>query len=523
MLRSTRLQDVSIRQSFGERIRLQFLEIIIPKEPVMGTTPQNVYVTLTALLATATLVACGGGSSNSTSAPAAQVAEAGQPVVNKILVDDVEVSKATYKVYSVKDDIGTLSDTPLASEADEKRLPHVLLLESQTGSSAPLRAAFVDRGEYALSAAIPLSDLKSCYKDLFATVKTFHPSWGRDAIAARLNDLDMTVDEVCGQVQTSGLSMKDYIILMDKVSDYWPNQKNIDGEVVMFFKNIGVKPSTFQQALTDNGYTWDMFLKRVSGREKGISEFYSLYEQSSLTLTPFLKYYMETATQPKLLAAAKNQLKLMAAWLGKDVRPQVTALVEPKKVLAAAGDSWKTFNDNAQKTFDVFSQYFNMAKVIWSVVENSAGSAEVKNNLAQNYILSKNDTNAMNYYGSTLSNSKKVSFVGDTYAFKMWENYRVDAYLSCRYGAKNDSQPGQWIPDISMKIPRAEAGWSVIGGYEVNANAVAGSIYNNGTATAPIPGMDVTMQVSAKNFTTVRNEYTFSCTGDKGASLLVQP
>ncbi len=94
----------------------------------MGTKPQNVHVKLTALLATATLAACGGGSSNSTSAPAAQVAEAGQPVVNKILVDDVEVSKATYKVYSVSDEVGTLSDTPLATEADEKRLPHVLLL-----------------------------------------------------------------------------------------------------------------------------------------------------------------------------------------------------------------------------------------------------------------------------------------------------------------------------------------------------------------------------------------------------------
>lgn len=490
----------------------------------MRINPQNVYVKLSTLLATATLAACGGGSNNSTSAPAAQVAEAGQPVVNKILVDDVEVSKATYKVYSVRDEVGTLSDTPLATEADEKRLPHVLLLESQTdSSSALLRATYADKGVPALAAAMPLSDLKSCYKDLFATVKTFHPTWGRDEIAARLNDLDMTVDEVCGQVQTSGLSMRDYIVLMDKVSDYWPNQKNIDGEVVIFFINIGVKPSTFQQALIDNGYTWDQFLKRVSDRDKGITEFYSLYEQSSLTLTPFLKYYMETATQPKVLAAAKNQLKLMAAWLKKDLRPQVTAAVEPNRVVAAAGDSWQTFNENAQKTFDVFSQYFNMAKVIWNIVENSAGSAEVKNNLAQNYILSKNDANAMNYYGSTLSNSKKVSFVGETYAFKMWENYRVDAYLSCRYGAKNDSQPGQWIPDISMKIPRIEAGWSAIGGYEVNANAVAGSIYNNGTPNAPIPGMDVTMQVSAKNFTTVRNEYTFTCTGDKGASLQAQP
>lgn len=485
----------------------------------------NVYIKLSTLLATATLAACGGGSNNSTSAPTAQVAEAGQPVVNKILVDDVEVSKTTYKVYSVKDDVGTLSDTPLANEAEEKRLPHVLLLESQTGSSASaLRASYTDTTEFVdLLAPIPLSDLKSCYKDLFATVKTFHPTWGRDAIAARLNDLDMTVDEVCGQVKTSGLSMKDYIVLMDKVSDYWPNQKSIDGEVVMFFKNIGVKPSTFQQALADNSYTWDQFLKRVSDRDKGITEFYSLYEQSPLTLTPFLKYYMETATQPKVLAAAKNQLKLMTAWLIKDLRPQVTAAVEPNRVVAAAGDSWQTFNENAQKTFDVFSQYFNMAKVIWSIVENSAGSAEVKNNLAQNYVLSKNDTNALNYYGSTPSNSKKVSFVGEAYAFKMWENYRVDAYLSCRYGAKNDAQPGLWIPDISMKIPKIEAGWSILGGYKINANAVAGSIYNNGTPNAPIPGMDVTMQVSAENWKTIRNEYTFTCTGDKGASLLAQP
>ena len=473
------------------------------------------------------LAGCGGGSSSdNSSSNNVQTAEAGQQVVNKVLVEDVEVSKATYRVYSVRDDVGTLSDVPLDKAEEEKLLPHVVILENQTGASLPLaRATYADLGSVApaVSTVIPLAELKTCYRDLFATVKASHPTWGRDAVAARLNDLDMTVDEVCGQVQTSGLSMTDYIGLMDKISYYWPNDKNIDGEAVIFFKNIGVKPVTFQQALTDNGYTWDVFLKRLSGRDKGISEFYSLYEQSTLELKPFLKYYMETATQPTVVAVAKSQLKLATAWLAKGLNPLWVALLEPKKRVASANDSWKNFNENAAKTFDVFSQYFGMAKVIWAIVEKSAGSVEVKNNLPQNYILAKNDTNPINYYGSTAANSKKVSFVGDTYAFGLWENYRVDTYLYCRYGAKNDTQPGLWIPEISIKIPKTEASWSVIGGYEINANAVAGNIYNNGTPNAPIPGMDVTIQLSAKNFTTVRNEYTFSCAADKGPSLLVQP
>ena len=178
------------------------------------------------LIALASLTACGGGSSDSNNTTSANgtttKAEAGQPYIVKTLVNDQEVSATTYKVYSVSDDQGTLSDKPLA-QSEEEKLPHVLILQSTSGA-AP-QAAIARYAEPTsvpqLSAAIPLSDVFTCYKDLFSTVKALKPALKtRDQIAQRLADFDVTVDEICTQIPSSGLSMTEYVTLFDKITDY---------------------------------------------------------------------------------------------------------------------------------------------------------------------------------------------------------------------------------------------------------------------------------------------------------------
>lgn len=471
------------------------------------------------LIALASLTACGGGSSDSNNTTPANgtttKAEAGQPYIVKTLVNDQEVSATTYKVYSVSDDQGTLSDKPLA-QSEEEKLPHVLILQSTSGA-AP-QAAIARYSESAsvpqLSAAIPLNDVFTCYKDLFSTVKTLKPALKtRAQIAQRLADFDVTVDEICTQIPSSGLSMTEYVSLFDKITDYWPNVTDIDGKAARFFMNIRVRPITFQQALIDNGYTWDNFLKRISGRANGLDEFYRLYEESDLAIKPFLAYYMETATQPKLIAQAKNHVKLLGALIGNALIPSAMA-----QTTESCTSSVDNFVDCSNKILNIGGQYWEIAKVAWSIVQNSAGTATIDRTNPQSYLVSASDSATVNYYGAKESFSDKVSFVGETYAFGLWENYRVDMIAVCDYDAKHKTIPGQWMPNIGIKTPVVNASWGLGKGYKVDGKVLASNAVNRGTVENPIPSIDLTMQMTAKAYSTVNKDYVFNCRGDTGAS-----
>ena len=352
-------------------------------------------------MASLAMIGCGSGSDNSNNAASANgtsnKAEAGQPYIVSTLVNDQKVSASTYKVYSVSDDQGTLSDKPLA-QSEEEKLPHVLILQSTSGS-AP-QAAIARYAEptsvQQLSAAIPLSDVFTCYKDLFSTVKTLKPALKtRAQIAQRLADFDVTVDEICTQIPSSGLSMTEYVSLFDKITDYWPSVTDIDGKAARFFMNIRVRPITFQQALIDNGYTWDSFLKRISGRTDGLDEFYRLYEESDLAIKPFLAYYMETATQPKLIAQARNHLKLLGALIGDALIPSAMA-----QTASSCKDSLDNAINCSKELIAVGSQYWAIAKAVWGVVQNSAGTATIDRTNPQSYLVSASDTTTVNYYGA---------------------------------------------------------------------------------------------------------------------------
>lgn len=470
---------------------------------------KNVLVTPVAL-ATIALVGCGGGDNNNNNATAPKV-EAGQPYTVSMLVNDKEINSSTYMVYSVSDDQGTLSDKALA-QAEEQKLPHVVVLQSSTDNAPQAAIArYTDSAAASvpkLAAAIPLTDVFACYKDLFSTVKAIHPEFKtRDQIAKRLADFGVTVDEICNQIPSSGLTMTEYVNLFDKITRYWPNVTNIDGEAARFFRNIGVRPITFQNALTENGYTWDGFLSRISGRPgNGLDEFYKLYEESDLAIKPFLAYYMETATQPKLVVQTRKHLKLLAAMADN-------ALIS--SAYAQQASPTGAFLDTLNKTFTI--PYFELAKAAWDVVKNSQGILKVDKTVKQSSIVSSSDKDTLNYYGSKDSKSDTVSFVGKANV-GWWENYRVDMNLICEYDAKHATLPGQWLPNINFITPVVYTSWGMYKGYEVTGKVVANNATNKGTPENPIPSIDLTMQMSATSFSTVNKDFTFNCNGASGAT-----
>jgi hypothetical protein len=239
-----------------------------------------------------------------------------------------------------------------------------------------------------------------------------------------------------------------------------------------------------------------------------------LYGESDLALKPFLVYYMETATQSKLALQAKKSLK----WLAGFAQNGLISSARAQTGSGGAASTLDQYIDASNKVLNVAGQYWEIAKVVWKVIQNSVGQATIDPKNPQSFVLSANDTASINYFGAKESMSAKVSFVGKTYAFGLWENYRVDMIAVCDYDAKHNTIPGQWMPNIGIKTPVVEAGWGLGKGYNVNGSVVAGNAVNRGTQESPIPSIDLTMQMSAKAFTTVNKDYVFNCRGDTGAT-----
>lgn len=467
----------------------------------------------TVLAATISMIGCGGGSNNNNEAPTQTVqAQAGQPLIVSTLVDGVLVAEDTYKVYRVVDVEGTLSDKSLAKE-EEIRFPHVALLQSRAGASQyNLAGTYFDWQKsvpgtafpnVTLMAPIGLADVQTCYKDLFATVKQLNPALKtRDQVAARLEAMDVSVDDLCTQVPTSGLSMVEYLALFDKVSSYWPNVSDIDGKMAMFFIKIKVRPVTFQTALADAGYNWDQFLQRLSSRDNGLNEFYGMYERwdkptnVQTDTANFLKHYMQK-TETKVLSQVQRTLAQVASWLGDQLVPSARA-------------DWT-------KVPGTIESYFDIIKTVWNVIEGSIGTTDVKGK--QSHVLSSEDNNPLHYYGAKTSRTPVVEFVGKTYFFELWENYRVEMRAVCDYDARNPNVPGQWMPNIGIVTPVVDASWGLGKGYNITGDVQINNAVDRRASpeAAPIPSVDMTMNVAAKAFTTVRRSYSFTCRGDTGA------
>lgn len=259
------------------------------------------------------LAGCGGGSSSSTP-------QSGQPVVTSVLVDGVEVSSKTYTVYSVVDRQGTLSDKPL-SQTEEAKLPHVLILTSQSTSKNVVTQVSADK-------------YKACYYDFWQSIHRQLPDRTTQQIVQRLNDFDMTIDELCNRQSESGLTVDEYVELFRVVEKYWPDDKDIDGKIARFFTDLQIPASVFKSTLQKLGYSWDDFVKRLSAVQGGGHKFINEYAVSPLTLEPFLRDYM--ARPNPLVASVRNNLKLASAFMRREMNPQMLYALGERKLLSQA-------------------------------------------------------------------------------------------------------------------------------------------------------------------------------------------
>lgn len=94
--------------------------------------------------------------------------------------------------------------------------------------------------------------------------------------------------------------------------------------------------------------------------------------------------------------------------------------------------------------------------------------------------------------------------------------YRTDLQLSVDYGALHPDFGGQWIPDLRVLVKKADAPW----GYKMAGDVVLSSVVNRGSATDPIPEVQVDVVMSVSYLSTVNQTFTFSANGANGASFV---
>ena len=131
---------------------------------------------------------------------------------------------------------------------------------------------------------------------------------------------------------------------------------------------------------------------------------------------------------------------------------------------------------------------------------------------ASTSILSSNDSASINYAYAKSSTSPVVSFVGKQL---IGEAYRIDLMLDADYDARNTSAPGQWLPNVNVKLKNIKADY----GYKLNGIAKVSNTVNRGSAEAPIPEAQIEVVVSAKNWSVSQQSFTFVANGATGASV----
>ena len=430
------------------------------------------YTLLTSALLSISLVGCGGGESTSPSL------QAGHSFMASILVDGVEVQTKTYNTYSVVDDDGTLSDQSLGA-VEESKLPHLWLLASIStshGTTAPQQT---------------VAQYQACYHDFWKSIRRQLPERSASYIVQRLNDFGMTIDEVCDRQAESGLSVDEYVALFRVVETYWPDNPDIDGKIARFFTNLKVSPSDFKATLYRLGYTWDDFVRRMASVDNGGNKFINEYRLSKLEFEPFLRDYMArfVVTSSGIQSAPT---RLTAALASADVLATVTDVI------------------------DTVGKIFSISKTAWQFMRENQGVIETIKGDASARIVSAADASELNYEYAKASQSPVISFVGRSFVFGAWETFRTDLQLSVDYGATHRDFGGQWMPDLRVLVKKAQAPW----GYKMAGDVVLSSVVNRGSATAPIPEVQVDVVMSVTYFSTVNQTFTFLANGATGAAYL---
>ena len=430
------------------------------------------YTLVTSALLSISVAGCGGSGSSPSSL------QAGQPFIASILVDGVEVQSKTYNTYSVVDEQGTLSDQSLGS-VEESKLPHLWILAATSSSNV------------STTPQMSVAQYKACYADFWKSIRRQLPDRNAAQIVQRLHDFGMTIDELCDRQAASGLSVDEYVELFRVVEKYWPDNQDIDGKIARFFTDLKITPRVFKETLYRLGYTWDGFVKRMAAVDSGGHKFINEYRLSTLGFEPFLSAYMAASV------------------------PTPKASQQVRRSLNATSTS-TTVLDTVTDVIDTVGNIFSVSKTAWQFMRENQGVIETIKGDASARVVSAADASELNYEYAKASKSPIISFVGRSFLFGAWETYRTDLQLSVDYGATHRDFGGQWMPDLRVLVKKAEAPW----GYKMAGDVVLSSVVNRGSATEPIPEVQVGVVMSVTYLSTVNQTFTFSANGATGASFI---
>lgn len=469
-----------------------------------------------AILSIIGLLGCGDGTNSKSASNSGAAGDrqqtpprAGETFTASILVDDKPITETKYLVYSVVNNEGKLSDQPQADTAQEDKLPHVLLKQStetlakvsSTGSVSP--APNMPK----LAPPIPLSKVETCYSDIWKKLHSLQPNATPQQLAARITQFGVSIDDLCTYIPASGLTLDQYVDLFQTATKYFPESSNIERHIFEFFLALNITPKNFITKLTSKGYNWEEFVKRISANKKGVYAFVNGYNPNKMSLEQYIADYMSRPAP--VVAEARGQLKLLGTYLTKDVSPGFLVRLSPPHLLAQTAPS---YTDVAKEVIDVIDKGMVVGKKIWDFLKDNKAVVDDKANNVSTYVLSATDPSLINYGYAKASSSPKVSFVGKRL---WWENYRADISLDVDYDGRNTAAPGQWLPNVMVKVHSIKADW----GYTLNGDAKISTVVNRASAEAPAPEIQVVVTMIAKNWSVNQQSFTFSANGANGASL----
>lgn len=459
--------------------------------------------------ATISLIGCGGGSSSST--PQASL-QSGQKIETSIEVNGAAVRSNTYTVYGVVDDKGTLSDQTQSAQI-EQTLPHVVMLSA--GSTAKSGAI----------SASKIAQYKTCYNDFWTSVKTRLPGRTTAQIVQRLNDFDMTIDQLCDYQAASGLTVDGYVELFQTVENYWPNDPTINSRIARFFTDLHVPAATFKAELIALGYTWDDFVKRIAAKKGNSTLFINEFDASNKTLGVFLRDYM---TRPLTIATiAQQKLNLLSAHLLKATNPTLLQAFGKPAIFAQTTPTTKdyTFDDlmadagtaltTLTSAFNVAQQAIELGQAAWAFVESRAGTMTPMTGTVSTYVLS-NESDPLKYEYTKNSRSQVVRFSARSILGDRVEFCTTDLQLSVDYGATRPEFAGKWMPDIRVLVKDSAVPW----GWTLSGYSGLSYLKNRGSMDNPIPEVGVDVLITAKRFATINQTISFSANAETGAAYI---
>ena len=480
-----------------------------------------------ALIAMIGLIGCGdgsGGPGGPGGASGKPAPKAGDTFTTTVLVNDKAVHETSYMTYSVADDHGKLTDQALPNATEEAQRPHVLIKQSiSTLAKVDKNGSVINfaDGPKKRPPAMDKTKVENCYKNIWAKLKEAKPDASRQEIALSIAQFGVSINDLCGYAAASGMSLDEYVALFQTVTKYYPGRPNIEADMVRFFVVLNVPPKVFLTALSQRGYTWENFIAKLAANKGDGTQFINGFIPSGMSLEQYIADYMSRPTP--MAAAINGNLKLFSAYLAKDVTPGFLALVSPPRVVAQEAatktgikDTVDGWIDTAGTAIDTVDKGLAIGKKVWDFLRENVAVATMSENGkpadVSTSVLSATDTSSINYSYAKPSTSPVVSFVGKQL---FGEAYRVDLMLDADYDARNASAPGQWLPNINVKLKNIQADY----GYKLNGIAKVSNIVNRGSAEAPVPEAQIEVIVSAKNWSVSQQSFTFVANGATGASV----